>query len=149
RTRVTLVRQDISYILPFAQRFYRDVRFNGKSAADNDADYREVTFGDLPDGGAQDIAKDVIAGKPTIVVFIGSPSGVVPTVQTVDALWPAGAGPRPTYVVADDSTEILAPFLGSSADRRRRVFAISSASVASTSHFVLRFNLAHPGEATE
>jgi serine/threonine protein kinase len=149
RTRVTLVRDDISYVLPFAQRLYGALRFNGKSAVDNGDDYKEVLFGDTGTReGLGRAAADVIRDRPTLVVVIGQAEKVVPTVREVEARWPAST-PRPVYVIVEDTSAILAPLMGKTLDRRR-VFAISSASMpARTAHFVLRFNMLHPGEATE
>jgi ABC-type branched-subunit amino acid transport system substrate-binding protein len=148
-TRVTLVRDDISYVLPFAQRLYQELRFNGKSATENGAGYREVLFGDTaaPDGLAR-VASAIVSGRPTIVVTIGQEEKVLPTVREVEARWPRDV-PRPTYVIVEDTSAILAPLIGKTLDRRR-VFAISNTGMpATTAHFVLRFNMLHPGEASE
>ncbi|HEY8089312.1 MAG TPA: hypothetical protein VIF09_15740, partial [Polyangiaceae bacterium] len=146
-TRVTLVRDDISYVLPFAQRLYQGLTFNGKSARDNGEDYREVLFGDTstPEG-LKRAASAIVAARPTIVVSIGQEEKVLPTVREVEASWPASV-PRPTYLIVEDTAAILAPLLGKSLDRRR-VFAMSSVEMPSDAHFLLRFNMLHPGEAT-
>jgi tRNA A-37 threonylcarbamoyl transferase component Bud32/ABC-type branched-subunit amino acid transport system substrate-binding protein len=150
RTRITLVREDASYILPFAQELYRRLVFNGRPAADNGGDYHEVLFGDASRSDTVErAAAEVIAGKPTIVALLGTADEVRTTVERIEGLWPRSE-PRPTYVVAEDSTATLRSFVRGSADRRHRVFTISAADVpVTTAHFVLRFNLEHPGEATE
>lgn len=73
---------------------------------------------------------------------------MLPTVREIEARW-RGSAPRPVYVIVEDTSAILAPLLGKTLDPRR-VVAISAASVPGrTAHFVLRFNMLHPGEATE
>jgi tRNA A-37 threonylcarbamoyl transferase component Bud32/ABC-type branched-subunit amino acid transport system substrate-binding protein len=149
RTRVTLVREDAAYILPFAQELYRGLVFNGRPAADNGNDYHEVIFGD-PSNSEQveRAAGEVIAARPTIVVLLGSAEELRTTVDRVEKSWPAGE-PRPWYVAAENTTAVLESFIGTSAERRHRVFAVSQADVPVLSaHFVLRFNLEYPGEAT-
>jgi ABC-type branched-subunit amino acid transport system substrate-binding protein len=148
-TRVTLVREGGSNHLPFAQTFYRSLVLNGKPAAENGDDYREAV---LDDAAAKDayraLAARVAQNAPTIVVFVTSSDQTQPIVESLEAQWPA-AEPRPTYVLSEDSTVTLASFIGKDPQRRRRVFATGGASAPGTAHFVLRFNLAHPGEATE
>jgi ABC-type branched-subunit amino acid transport system substrate-binding protein len=149
RTRVTLVREDAAYILPFAQELYRRLVFNGKAAADNGSDYHEVIFGDPSKSEEVDrAAGEVIAARPSIVVLLGSAEELQSTVERVEKGWPSGE-PRPWYVAAENTTAVLESFIGTSAERRHRVFAVSQADVPILSaHFVLRFNLEHPGEAT-
>jgi hypothetical protein len=149
-TRVTLVRDETSTSLPFAETLHRTLTFNGKTAEGNGDDYREVVLAGeaSPDRFAK-AASEVLRGRPTLVVFIADSEQTPPVVQALEAAWPAGT-PRPTYVLSEDSTMTLASFIGTSAERRHRVFATGAATIPSTeSHFVLEFNLAHPGEATE
>jgi hypothetical protein len=68
---------------------------------------------------------------------------MAPLVTQIEGRW--RGGPRPTYLLSDDSTESLAPMIGASAERRRRVFAVTPPSnEAPTARFVLRYNEAHP-----
>jgi branched-chain amino acid transport system substrate-binding protein len=145
RTHLTLVREDSQPVLPFAQRLFRKLVFNGKPAADNGSDYREVVF----TGDAADDARRIVQGRPTLVVLMGSGDATGSRAQAVEAIWPPSM-PRPYYVIAEDTTATLAAIMEKSPEARHRVFAVSAASIpATTAHFVLRFNLAHAGEATE
>jgi hypothetical protein len=47
----------------------------------------------------------------------------------------------------EDTSAILAPIIGKTLDRKR-VFAMSNVDSPSNAHFVLRFDMLHPGEAT-
>jgi hypothetical protein len=149
-TRVTLVREDAAYILPFSQDLYRRLVLNEKPAADNGADYKEVIFGDPSKGAEVERAcREIVAGRPTIVVLLGNEEELQTTVDQVEKLWPP-AEPRPWYVLAENTTAWLQSFVGSSAEHRHRVYGISQADVPVLSaHFVMRFNLEHPGEATQ
>jgi branched-chain amino acid transport system substrate-binding protein len=132
-------------MLPFAQRLFKKLVFNGRPAADNGADYREVVF----TGDPADDARRIVEGRPTLVILIGATDTTGSRAQAVEAIWPASV-PRPLYVIAEDSTAALARITEKSPEVRRRVFAVSAASMPSTTaHFVLRFNLAHPDEATQ
>lgn len=149
-TRVVLVREDAAYILPFSQDLYRKLVFNGKPAAENGADYKEVIFGDPSKSSeVERAAGDIVAGRPTIVVLLGNEEELQTTVDQVEKSWPSGE-PRPWYVVAENTTAWLQSFIGTSAERRHRVYGVSQADVPVLSaHFVMRFNLEHPGEATQ
>jgi branched-chain amino acid transport system substrate-binding protein len=108
-----------------------------------------VLFGDTstPEG-LERAATSIVQGRPSIIVVLGQPEKVIPTLGEVETRWPASS-PRPTYLIVEDSSVTLAPLIGKKIDARR-VFAISSATVPTrTAHFVLRFNMVHPGEATE
>jgi branched-chain amino acid transport system substrate-binding protein len=151
-TRVALLHDPSPSLIPFAQRLYRSLVFNGKTAVENGDAYRELEFADAhADGGdgVERVARAVIDARPSIVILLGDATQPVVAVDSIEARWPPDQ-PRPTYLLADDSTDTLSGFTRMGAEHRHRVFALASALVpATTSHFVVRFNLAHPGEATD
>ncbi len=146
-TRVLLVRDDNTVsLLPFAETFYRTLVINGRPAVENGTSYAEVTLAaDDPSHAAE---ARVLAASPTVVVLLADKSRAAPLVDAVEGRWPAATA-RPVYVIAEESTAILHDFMGASAKRRHRVFSISSVAVPTTTgRFLMRFEAAHPGEAT-
>lgn len=146
-TRVVLARDDnMTSLLPFAEAFYRELTIRGRPAVESGKDYVEIALPEQDPGHAS--AARVLAVRPTIVVLLAAPERATALVAEVEARWPAGA-PRPTYLVAEDSTSILADFIGASAERRARVLSISPVAVpTTTSRFLMRFDAVHPGEAS-
>ncbi len=147
-TRVTLVRETSRGTQAFAEALYRRLRFNGKPAIDNGRDYQEVTFGH---GALAADEIDRLAGKlastaPTFVILIGDRATTVPLVDRLEA---RSGAQKPTYVAAVESTAPFAPFVGTSADRRRRVFAVDALSDSTANaRFVMRYNATHPDQVT-
>jgi branched-chain amino acid transport system substrate-binding protein len=145
--RVALVRDDTASALSFGDALFKQLVFNGKPAVQNGRAYQELTFAAESGGpGAAALADRVARAASTVVVLLGNGEATVPLVEAVEARWPAAA-PRPTYVVALDPVGPFAGYLGDSADRRRRLFALSSVSTTETNaRFVMRFNDARAGE---
>jgi ABC-type branched-subunit amino acid transport system substrate-binding protein len=141
-TRVTLVRADAAGHVAFGQALLERLVFNGKRAVDNGPLYEELEVpADARDaGGASD---RILATSPSFVIILFDPRLAVPMVTAVENHWTT-PGPRPVYLVASDTLEPYAPFLGRSPDRRGRTFSVVSASSSATNvSFVLRFNQAH------
>jgi ABC-type branched-subunit amino acid transport system substrate-binding protein len=148
-TRVVVIRSDSVASLGFADTFYRRLVFNGKSAIENGHDYQEIVLGkEGPDASQEQVERQVVAAAPTIVVFLAQPESVLAIAQTVDADLP-GSAKRPTYVVVNDGSVTLAPFVGTNAQRRRRVLAVNSPSnSAANARFVIRYNQARHASVT-
>lgn len=143
-TRMTLARIDQPAGALFGDELHRRAVFNGKTAVDNGDAYAEVLIPEaLPDPSAlQGLADRIVATRPSFVVLTGDTTVMAPLVVQIETRW--HGGPRPTYLLSDDSTESLAPMIGASAERRRRVFAVTPPSnEAPTARFVLRYNEAH------
>jgi serine/threonine-protein kinase len=144
-TRMTLARIDQPAGALFGDELHRRAVFNGKSAVDNGNAYAEVLIpATLPDPPAlQALADRIVATRPSFVVLTDDTAVMAPLVAQIEARWRGSQ--RPTYLLSDDSTESLAPMIGASAERRRRVFAVTPPSnEAPTARFVLRYNEAHP-----
>jgi branched-chain amino acid transport system substrate-binding protein len=68
-------------------------------------------------------------------------------VESIEERWPVGKSYRPTYIVASDTTDGFANFIGKNQERRHRVFAITSVSDATpNARFVIRYNQKHEHE---
>lgn len=149
RTRVVLARVDMAAGLWFGEAFYRRLVFNGKPAVDNGIDYQEIVIPPRSITRTQlaDLADRIATAQSTMVVLMGDTGVTTPLIEAVEAR--SRGASRPTYVVGDNSTVELASFVGKNADRRHRVFAITSVSNDTpTARFVIRYNAAHPKPVT-
>jgi hypothetical protein len=149
-TRVVLVRKDDpTSLVPFAETFYRTLVIDDRPAADSGSAYQEIPIAqsDAGTNALTSAAARIAAASPTFVVLYLDASNEE-LVESIEAQWPAGV-PRPTYVIGENTTSILHDFLGTSAERRRRVFSTSPIAMpTATGRFLMRFAAAHPNEAT-
>ena len=147
-TRVTLVRVDNRGGGWFAEALYKQLVFNGKPAVENGASYQEVTFAPADADDDLDRAADRVAKtEPSFVVVLGDQTAIASIVSRVEARSPGAR--KPIYVVANASPLSLASFIGTSRERRKRVFSIITVSTqTANARFVMRFDAVHPGQAT-
>ena len=146
RTRVTLIRpENTSANLSFAETFYRQLRFNGRTALENVQEYTEITHplaNELSAAEVSALAKRAIETRPTFLVMMGPGSTTNTFLEQVETV---SAGRAPTYVIPFADTQTFRDFMGSSADRRRRLFTVNSVSnYVTNARFVIRYNNAHP-----
>jgi hypothetical protein len=147
-SRVTLAREESPGAVSFGDRFFRQLRFNGRTALENGEAYREVTFASAPGDDVDRVAARVEATKPTFLVLQGSASFVPRLIERVEARL-AGEKEKPTYVWAAGAAEYLNDFIGRDAGRRRRVFAVNSvANEPTNARFVIRYNAEHAQPVT-
>jgi branched-chain amino acid transport system substrate-binding protein len=144
-TRVVVIRSDGPAPQAFAESLYRRLRFNGKSAKDNGANYEEVTVpGDTI--ATEDLARtaDRVASlRPSFVVMLLQPDEEVALVAAIEA---SSKARKPVYLAAIRNAGDFAQFVGFSADRRSRLLAIDSLSDSlANARFVLRYNAAYAG----
>ena len=135
-THLVLVRDAAPSAGPFAETFYRDLSFNGKPALDNGDAYQEIFLPASWDGALDAAADRIAAVDPSVVIYLLSlsPLALTERVET-------RAKRRPIYVLPNNGTTLLAPFVGANADRRRRVFSIQSVSNSMpNARFVIRYN---------
>jgi tRNA A-37 threonylcarbamoyl transferase component Bud32/ABC-type branched-subunit amino acid transport system substrate-binding protein len=145
-TRVVLARNDDALGASFGDAFFRSLTFNGRPAVDNGGAYRELAIPSHAPSPREltSIATEILAAEPTFLILAGAPAATVPIVAAVESGWRAGAA-RPTYLAAPGSTEHFAAFLGASADRRRRLYAVQSLSNSIVNaRFVVRYDQAYP-----
>jgi hypothetical protein len=147
--RVTLVRSDVAGAASFAEALFRILRFNGKAAVDNAGLYSEVLVptGALDPHARARIADRIAETSPSVVVMQGD-AALAQVVQLVEQRM-SNAHHKPTYLAAVSSPETFAPFIGTSADRRHRVYTVDSSSDSvPNARFVLRYNERHEKHAT-
>jgi hypothetical protein len=131
--------------LSFGEALYGALVFNGKPAVENGRDYQQVTFptGELAATDVSTTGDRIRDAAPTIVVFMGGDEpGLAAIVERVESGW--RSGPRPIYLLGNAPLTPFTRWLGASADRRRRLFAINPLSPPTPgARFVLRYNDVH------
>jgi serine/threonine-protein kinase len=143
--RVALLRTD-SRTLPFSEVFFRALRFNGRSALDNGKSYREFVVEPSEDAATafRTALDEVLAFAPHVLVFEGAVDAGVERAKLLDPLeasWPSDRRWRPTYVKIEPLVDEDIAFVGSSADRRRRMFGLTMASNTPTNaRLVMHYN---------
>jgi branched-chain amino acid transport system substrate-binding protein len=114
-----------------AEAIFAALRFNDKSALENVKEYREFV---LPDDDFDATAREVARFEPDVIVQAPSGRGL----DAIERAWPSAR--RPTYVVLALEPSLL-EFLGKSADRRRRMWALNAVSTTTANaRFVVRYN---------
>ncbi len=148
--KIAVVRTKDRDLSPLAEALFDTLRFNGKSALDNGASYRELVWdAAAPDHGAADLAAaaDALLGfAPHVIV---STAGDATLVRKVEDLWPRDARHRPRWVELAAMHVDLFPFIGRDRDRRRRFFGVTtSTSTQANARFVLHYNEAFDDKVT-
>ncbi len=145
KTRVAVLRGDSPVDAVIAESLFKTLRFNGKSALENGADYQEVIVAAKDgDGGLDKAAKILAAFAPSVVV-----SSAPPDVADVAGRLEAQSAVRPTYLMINGSPSSLKAFIDGQKDRRRRVFGIVSPSASMpNARFVIRYNAANAAQVT-
>ncbi len=125
----------------------KNIRFNGKSAIENGDDFRAVV---IDTGTPQTLDRDARAavdslGKflPDVIIYSANVD-VQKVIAPVEAAWPHERR-RPLYTVVAQITPDYFPWIGASAERRRRFFDIVPLpSTTVNAQFVMHFNEGSP-----
>jgi len=149
--RVALVRQDDAAGLGFADALFRNLRFNDRSALENESSYREFV-GPLGVGGDPaehaKLAAKLLAFAPHVVVYFGSSEAMVDIIEPMERGW-RDATFRPHYVKTSPFGRPAHAFIGTSAERRRRFLSLTTVSTtAANARFVARYNEAFSDTVT-
>jgi ABC-type branched-subunit amino acid transport system substrate-binding protein/tRNA A-37 threonylcarbamoyl transferase component Bud32 len=149
--RVALVRQDDATGLGFADTLFRSLRFNDRSALENESNYREFVS-PLGVGGDKveyaKLAAKLLAFAPEVVVYFGSSEAMVDIVEPLERGWRDPAV-RPRYVKTSPFGPPVHAFIGTSAERRRRFLSLTTVSTtAANARFVARYNEAFADTVT-
>jgi serine/threonine protein kinase len=121
--RVAFVHRRDLLFRAFSDRVLSTLRFNGKSAVENGDDFRELSYGD--GGDARAAARAALVGFRPDVVILAAAGDFNVVVRPLEEEWPSGA-PRPTYAMAFAPYEETWPFIGASAERRRRFLGVDA-----------------------
>jgi len=149
--RVALVRQDDAAGLGFADALFRNLRFNDRSALENESSYREFV-GPLGVGGDPaehaTLAAKLLAFAPHVVVYFGSSEALVDIIEPLERGW-RDVTFRPHYVKTSPFGAPAHAFIGTSAERRRRFLSLTTVSTtAANARFVARYNEAFSDTVT-
>ncbi len=135
--RVALVRPKNRNVESFGEQLMASVRFNGKSALENDALYREFALDEAGEHENDDrTARDIAAFAPDVVVAIAEGEFL----ERIERAW-RGAAARPFYIANTAIAPDLVRFLAKEPSRRQRFFGLTPVSTtAPNARFVLHYN---------
>jgi len=142
--RVAVVRQDDAAGIGFADVLFRSLRYNGRSALENEGSYHEFvySFDAGPDKRPEyeKIAAKVLAYAPHVVVYFGADDAFLRILEPLERGW-RDAAYRPRYVKPSALSPAILSFVGKNADRRHRFLSLTSVSTtAANARFVSRYN---------
>jgi branched-chain amino acid transport system substrate-binding protein len=148
--RVALVTQDDPAGFGFADAVFRKLRFNGRSALENESRYREITYPfDTSDGKEPDlgrVAEKLLSFAPHVIIQFGADDVLQALVERLEGEWKTPAF-RPRYVKPTALTPGLLAFVGKRPDRSRRFFSLTSAPTnAANARFVAHYSEAYAEE---
>jgi serine/threonine-protein kinase len=140
--RVAIVRQDDATGLGFADALFRNLKFNGRSALENESSYHEFvsSLGAGDDPAEYDkLVPKLAAFAPHVIVFFGSDESLVHVAGALERGWHDPV--RPRYVRTSPLGPLVHQFIGTSADRRRRFLSLTTVSTTpANARFVVRYN---------
>jgi len=144
--RVALVRTAGAAGQSYSDGFVGKLRFNGKSVAENGAQFRQILAAELPDinDSSEDarLAAEVRAFLPAVILIAG---GGIDFVAEVEKVWPADASFRPRYLGANNQVSpAVAAALRKWPDLGRRTLRLDAAPSEVIAKFVLRYNEVFP-----
>jgi hypothetical protein len=129
----------------FAEALFDALHYNGRSALDNNANFRQFVYAQDTDAGTRDVVKDLLAFAPQVILFAGR-GFFKHVLEPLEAQWPRSANAqRPVYVTGQGLPPELMSFVGRDPAKRHRFFAATNLSTTRTNgKLVLRYNLAFP-----
>jgi len=144
--RVALLRLSTAAGRSFADAMFTTLRFNGKSALENGADFREFTLGDPSRIESKADYESAVAGllafRPHVVVYMDGDYVLGNVLAPLEARWPAKERYRPRY--ASVGLQQRAPFfqwIGKRRELRRRFLSVQlPSSLMPNAKFVHRYN---------
>jgi branched-chain amino acid transport system substrate-binding protein len=151
--RVAFVRTRITTELALSDALLRTLRFNDKSALENGTNFREIVVDDPTIPGAKPdfrpAIEDLIKFEPTVIILWSGTGFIERMMAPLESEWPKGAARRPTYAFASPPAVSLYPVVGSNAELRRRIFALTNVSTTpANARLVTHFNEAFADKVT-
>jgi serine/threonine-protein kinase len=140
--KVALVRQDDATGLGFADALFRNLRYNGRSALENESSYREFVSslgaGDDP-AEYEKLVEKLAAFGPQVIVFFGSDESLVQVARSLERAWHDPI--RPRYVRTSALGALVHSYIGTNAELRRRFLSLTTVSTTpANARFVARYN---------
>jgi serine/threonine-protein kinase len=120
------------------------LRFNGKSAIANGDDFRRFIIDGSVAARVEEEARAAVEGvnafAPNVIIYSADIAEVRYFVEPLERIWSHGAT-RPTYVQVSHIMPDVMPWVGSSAERRRRFFGLVPLAMTSVNaRLVLHYN---------
>jgi serine/threonine protein kinase len=147
--RVAFVRVKTISELALSDALLGTLTFNGKTALMNGTSFREIVLDDPLSSAKVDYEgaiQSLVAFAPHIVVFDSGDALMKTVLLPLEARWPSGA-PRPLYADATPLPPETLAYVGTSAERRRRFFALTNVSTtAANARLVTHFNETYGAE---
>ena len=148
--RIALVRPRNAAGDALGDAFLKKLQFNGASALDNGASYRELTTeAEAPkDAPAYArIQRELLAFAPDIILYAANTAIVDALFAPLEAQWPATTRHRPRYISVASLSKPLLDYIGTDHDRRGRFFGVTPVSSTTTNvRFVTHYNDVFPDD---
>lgn len=150
--RVAFVRPSAANGIAFADALFRELKFNGKSALENKASFKELVYGD-PTGEQAPLYEAALAEllvfRPHIVLYLGEDALVRNVFEPLEKKWPK-AVPRPHYVSDRSPTgPELYRFFAGDPERRARVLGLNlPGTTVPNARFTLHYNETYADKKT-
>jgi serine/threonine-protein kinase len=143
--RVALLHRGSSGGQAYASALYSVLRFNGKSAVENESDFKEIVYGD-PSGVESKAdypraVEQVLAFSPHVILLSGGAEVGRLVVPTLEAAWKASV-PRPLYIASTDLNDLgLIDYVAKVRGRTRRFLGVNVPSMTlPNAQLVTRYN---------
>jgi serine/threonine-protein kinase len=143
RVRVALITVNNPSGTGYADLLISRLRYNGRSVAENGADFRVVVAKDLPDeqvpADTARVASEVAAFRPHVILRLVDPPDLV---SEIEKRWPAEQRVRPRYLMGSVEVEgTLQRAVQEHPDLKKRLYGVSTpAGSAVVAKFVARYN---------
>jgi branched-chain amino acid transport system substrate-binding protein len=152
--RVALVRAATVAGQGLSHELFLTLRFNGKSALENEADFREFTMDEAKGGTGThrnyaELVADLARMEPHVVIYNGHGWVMTNIIEPLEAAWPRELPYRPFYASGTGFGVDEVPVVVKHAGLRQRMFATSSvSSTVANARFVLHYNETYPDKIT-
>ncbi len=134
-----------------ADALFAKLRYNGKGALENGADFHEIAFdADAPEGSPEltRATEQLLAYKPNVIIFAGGRAIVRSVFDPLETRWPVGP-PRPRYVSMAAIYPDVLELIGRDAGRRRRFFGVTPvADTPANARLVMYYSETFPEKIT-
>jgi hypothetical protein len=126
----------------FVEALFGVLRFNGRSAAENGTNFRQVVYGGAGDARTGEAVDELLAFGPQVIACMGQ--GFDRVLRPLESRW--GRDPRPVYLSPGGfDPPVVGDLAGRDPARRRRFLGDTNVSTTMTNaQLVLRYNAAFP-----
>ena len=150
--RVALVLQDDAAGIGFADSLFRSLRFNGRSALENEGSYREIAYAfdttEKKEPDFDQIADKLLRFAPHVVVHFGADEAFLRILGPLERRWKVDTF-RPHYLKPTALAPEVLAFVRRRAERKRRFLSLTSLSTTqANARFVSRYSAQYAEKIT-